>query len=163
MKKLLVLMLVLCMASAASALSLSITADTSDPFAIVSGGLDQDLYLALLGDGPLTYTLNKPPSPSLSDIAGTQQTMIDYGLGALVPAGFTGNLYILATAPATPPEEYVDGDYLRADGAAGDQVYACWFDEGGNFGVIGTVTLVPEPMTIALMGLGSLILLRRRK
>jgi len=160
MKKLLVLMLVLCMASAASALTLTITADLDDPFATVSGGLDQDLYIALLGDGALTTTLNVPPSPSMSGFAGTEQTLIDYGLGFLVPSGFTGDLYVLASAPA---EAYVDGIYLRGDGVAGDQAYACWFDEVGNSGVIGTVLLVPEPMTIALLGLGSLLMLRRRK
>jgi len=29
--------------------------------------------------------------------------------------------------------------------------------------IVGTVTVIPEPMTIALLGLGSLFLLRRRK
>jgi hypothetical protein len=143
MKKLLVLILVLGMTSAASALNLTITADPTAPIVYVSGGLDRDLYIALLGDGvgadSLVTTLHIPPSPGFSVQFGTEQGMINSGLGFLVPAGFTGDLYGLAAGPGEP---YVDGVYITGSGTAGDHAYACWFDTDGGYGVIGTVTLV---------------------
>jgi hypothetical protein len=142
MKKLLILLLVLGMASVASALNLTITADLDEPKAYVSGGLDQNLYIALLGDGLFSSVLNVPPAPSMSTWAGTEADMIAFGLGFLVPYGFSGDFYLLATTPATPPEEYVDGIYLTGTGVRSDHAYACWFDQMGGYGVIGTVTLI---------------------
>jgi hypothetical protein len=155
--------LVLGMTSAVSALTLEIKNDdvTFTPTAWVEGDLDQDLYLAILGNGPLTYTLGDE-APSLSEWFGTEADMITYGYGHLVPAGYTGDVYILGLG--MPPEEYVPGTYLKVSGTAGDMAYACWFDPMTTTeGVIGEVELLPEPMTIALLGLGGLFLLRRRK
>jgi len=143
MKKLLFLILVPWMTSAASALNLTITADPVAPNVYVSGGLDRDLYIVLLGDGvgddSLVTTLHVPPSPCLSGRVGNEQDMIDGGLGFLVPAGFTGDFYVLASLLDEP---YVDGVYITGSGTAGDHAYACWFDEDGGYGVIGTVKLV---------------------
>jgi len=87
--------------------------------------------------------------------------MIDKGFGFLVPTGYTGKVWIME---AQPGEAYIAGDYLTAfSNNIGIWSYAAWFDDVGNSGIIGHVFLVPEPMTLALLGLGSLFVLRHRK
>ena len=161
MKKLLVLMLVLGMNPAASALNLTIRMDPTTPIVTVGGELDQDLYIALLSkDGSLTdYTLGSA-APSMSMYFVTEAPMFDEGLGFLVPTGYTGEVWVMASQPGEP---YSAGDYLTATVNPIIGAYACWFDEDGGYGIIGEVVLLPEPMTLALLGLGGLFVLRRRK
>jgi hypothetical protein len=157
MKKLLVLLLVLGMTSAASAMTVS----QPDPLSlevVVSGDLTQDLYIILSSDGVLSGFTLGADAPDLSGYAGPTSDLAGMGL---FPAGYVGEYWVLASSQNPYP---LTGTYLTAmGGAVGDSVNLSWFDELGNAGDLGTIVLVPEPMTIAFLGLGGLLMLRRRK
>ena len=165
MKKLFILMLVLGMTSAASAVSLTLTQpDPLIPEAIVGGDLDQDLYIVLLCDGPMSVT------PLLGDpfvriLYEGPATDIPGFYPILSPDGkpYMGEYWGMAASDISV-YPIIGGEYLLGAASFGDWVYALWFDEVSftpNF--IGEISLVPEPMTLALVGLGGLFVLRRRK
>jgi hypothetical protein len=154
MKKLLALVLVLGLVSTASA---ALSLDISGLDVAISGGLEQDLYVVVVSsDGSVSMTLNIPPAPSMSGLAGPSSDLAGMGL---FPDGYTGSYWALTSGVG---ETYANGDYLTGSGAQGAIVYASWFDEYGGAGEIGSGTLVPEPATIALLGLGGLLLKRRK-
>ncbi|MFA5239588.1 MAG: PEP-CTERM sorting domain-containing protein [Phycisphaerae bacterium] len=157
MKKLLVLVLVLGMVSTAGA---ALSFGISGLNVTVSGGLEQDLYVVVVSDdGSVSMTLNIPPAPSMSGLAGPSSDLAGMGL---FPDGYTGEYWALTSGVG---ETYANGDYLTGSGAEGATVYASWFDEYGGSGFIGSgvLTSVPEPTTMALLGLGGLLLKRRKK
>lgn len=157
MKKLLVLLLVLGMASAASA-ALVEQPDSSSLAVVVSGDLGADLYLILSSDGALSGITLGADAPDLSGYAGPTSDLAGMGL---FPAGYVGEYWVMASSQNPYP---LTGTYLTAmGGAVGDSVNLSWFDEAGGMGDLGTIVLVPEPMTLALLGLGGLMMLRRRK
>jgi hypothetical protein len=161
MKKLLVLLLVLGMTSAASA-GLTLSAVDGDTVSL-DGDIDADIYVLVVSDGTLSpldgTALSIPAAPTLSGYAADSSAWI----GVIsFPAGMTGGSWVLASAPG---EAYQTGRYLTLDVAYSGQadVFAAWFNENtGGTGEIGRIT-VPEPMTVALLGLGGLLMLRRRK
>lgn len=151
MKKLLVFMLVLGLVSTAGA---ALSLDIDGLNVAVSGGLDQDLYVVVVSsDGSVGMTLNVPPAPSMSGYAGVAE--VDLAGMGMFPDGYTGSYWALTSGVG---ETYQDGDYLTGSGNVGATVFAAWFDEYGGYGIIG----IPEPATIAMLGLGAL-LIRRRK
>ena len=157
MKKLLVLLLVLGMTSAASAAIVS-QPDSDSLAVVVSGELAGDLYLILSSDGALTGITLGADAPDLSGYSGPTSDLAGMGL---FPVGFVGEYWVMASSQNPYP---LTGTYLTAmGGAVGDQVNLSWFDEAGGAGDLGTIILVPEPMTVALLGLGGLMMLRRRK
>lgn len=165
MKKLLVLFLVLGMTSAASAVSLSLDQATDmSPVAIVSGDLDQDLYIVLVCDGASLTNALGAGAPDISNYSGPATDVAGF-YPTNSPAGlpYAGEYWVMATTDDTV-YPIIGGEYLTGTAAIGDWVYACWFDEV-NFTptMIGEILLVPEPMTVALLGLGGLLMLRRRK
>ena len=165
MKKLLILMLVLGMTSAANAVITwsvdEVTIDiTVDPTAVVQ----------LVSDSGLSYTgvwVGADPSPlGVAEI--TSMTILPAALdGSAVPTAYAGWWQIegLDFNPddaivVTPGNHFdvtitglVEGTYTL-----GSDFYNT---VGDNASLL--VTVIPEPMTIALLGLGSLFLLRRRK
>jgi hypothetical protein len=158
MKKLLVLLLVLGMASAASAALVVSQPDPTSLEVVVSGDLTQDLYLILSSDGVLSGFTIGADAPDLSNYAGPTSDLAGMGL---FPVGYVGEYWVMASSQNPYP---LTGTYLTAMGGdVGDSVNLSWFDEAGGAGDLGTIILVPEPMTVALLGLGGLLMLRRRK
>ena len=157
MKKLLILMLVLGMTSLASAVTTVLT--------------DIELWY----DGTTVTVVGLNPdgisSTGIYDEAGQgtvgppYEMLIAAGdLAAMTgrPAGYNG---VDILAMASPVGTVTTGDWFQfgfADGAVGDTMtiydYAVSYTDP-----VGTLNLIPEPMTIALLGLGGLFLLRRRK
>jgi hypothetical protein len=158
MKKLLVLMLVLGMTSVAGA-ALSLTIDPLVPECSIDGLIESatTIYLFIASDASIAVSLGDA-APSMAGYAMDVATAQSYGIP--IPGAYpNGDAYVMAAAPG---EDYLTGTYLAGAGAAGDNVLVGWFDEVGGYGEIGAGVLVPEPMTIALLGLGGLFLRRRR-
>ena len=157
MKKLLVLTLVLGLSSAANAafdmividegggdFSLTFTCDADEP--------DEYFALGITAGGTLSNVAIGPDAPSMSDIWGP----IVPDLSAYLP-GLTGWYGVFASAAG---EVKTPGIWLTADAHIDSiaWVYLYSFDEAMNFTVE-----VPEPTTMALLGLGALLLRRHRK
>ena len=157
MKKVLILLLVVGMSSVAGA-DLNFNIATDAPSATIDGLIESTvtIYLFIGSDAPMTISAGGA-APSLAAFGGTVATFQGYGVP--IPTTYTdGEAWIMGSAPG---EDYLTGTYLIGVGAAGDSVLGGWFDEAGGYGEFGSGTLVPEPMTIALLGLGGLFLRRR--
>lgn len=169
MKKLLVLVLVLGIASLASAAG-SITAEMSGGGALPAGGISigdvitvkyfdssSNLSLWFDWDGGLRYA----------------QDLGDQGLLEEVPGTFTRHVSTTSNAEywaqnTTYQYTYGNGHILTIDLeaiAAGTLTLAAGQDVGDAGQTFATldVTVVPEPVTMALLGLGGVFLARRKK
>lgn len=164
MKKLLVLMLVLGMASAANATVITWSVDG------LTLDINETAVVQLVADDAITYSSPKYVgySPATTSL-GTITSMV-----ALAPAG--GNAEV-----QNPAQTGYDGwwtifskDLETPFTIASGSQYSVTVKglATGTFGLAsdsyGTsdtleVTVIPEPMTVALLGLGGLFLLRRRK
>ena len=166
MKKLLVLMLVLGMASLASAVLVS--SDTVTVGNIVwsvageqligtnaSGVGDNDTYAIWIdGDTSPWADIVVDAAPSLNDAAGD--------LGKINSWSFSGgtgyDVYGGDLDGMVMPNEAAGVWYqfdLSGEGTIGIGQYP-------SFDALGTITVVPEPMTMVLLGLGGLFLRRRK-
>ena len=162
MKKLLVLILVLGMNSAASATltlvpsMLDLTVNIGGPGGLNDGILEGDMYLVISSNGELTNYALTAAAPDLSGKFGYTE---DFG-GLGCPVGFTGEVWVLASSvngyPISEPVMTVVAESFR------DCVAIGWFDESMNSGII-EILCIPEPTTLALLGLGGLMLWWRRK
>lgn len=158
MKKLLILMLVLGMTSLASAVTTVLT-DIEllyDGTTVTVVGLNAVVYEKAIG----IYD-----EAGQGTVGPLYEVLIAAGdLGAITgrPAGYNG---VDISTLASPVGEVTTGDWFKfafADGAVGDTMTI--YDYAESYTVpAGTLNLIPEPMTIALLGLGGLALLRRRK
>ncbi len=156
MKKLLVLLLVLGMASTASAV---LTYSKSPTTVTIDGIIEADVYVIVTSDAilsPLSDLAIGTAAPSMTeyflDVAPGDGFFGDL-LG--IPAGFAGGSWTVNSAPG---EDYVEGNYLTLS-ISGSDILAYTYNETTQ----EIAEIVPEPMTIALLGLGGLFLLRRRK
>ena len=156
MKKLLVLTLVLGLSSAANA-AFDIAVSLVDDYFDVTVTCDADepdgyFALGITEGGTLSDVAIGPDAPSMSDIWGP----IVPDLSAYLP-GLTGWYGVFASAAG---EVKTPGIWLTADAHIDSiaWVYLYSFDEAMNFTVE-----VPEPTTMALLGLGALLLRRHRK
>jgi hypothetical protein len=170
MKKLLVLLLVFGLASTANAaiISLSVNASTaSDGTEDIDITVSPTITLSVISDtddhpwlmevsGPSAASSCAAPVPTAN--AGGMAAFVDYTGGGLWD-------YELSTAGA--PGSVLAGVQwnmqLTALGVIGDVFTVNLGPYGGTPVSSIEFTLTPEPMTIALLGLGSLFLLRRRK
>jgi hypothetical protein len=167
MKKLLILMLVLGMTSTASAaLTWSTSALTMNPTDVVTVQIHGSTDLPYPG-GPAW--VGNDPSPggvaSITSISALANAGGDAEVSDPTATGWPGWWTINAldvTAPFTiaPGAQW---DVVITAAAAG--TYVIGTDSYGSDGAddLLTITVVPEPMTIALLGLGGLFLMRRRK
>jgi len=179
MKKVLITLLVLGLASAANAgITLGVGGveapaeiDVSDVVQVIGADpvpANAALYLAVYGDlsisgGSMVYAGNLSSYQDLEDYA----TAIGYADGPALLAdfdafGLTGIVDLsaatLADGSATPAPLtglLIDGITMAGTGGQIDLL-----DDA--LGVMDSVTVVPEPMTIALLGLGGLFLRRRK-
>ena len=186
MKKLIVLMLVLGMTSYANAIILQISVDGNpDPVdsqiflapseTIMldihspsghSGSSADDVYFAIVVDpayGSITGGLGMPCAPSLSGM-----------LGASIQADWPGFVQLPADGPwgnvASSPQEVADpgtyfDEFIFHCEKEGDATVELWSSpDGAEMTLQDTLIIhqIPEPMTIALLGLGGLFLRRRK-
>ena len=176
MKKLLVLMLVLGLVSVANAALVRLDADATSPknttvdvcgtvTIVVAGPVaDYRVYLDItpgdcLVSGPTAVVLHQPPAGNQSSAS----VWSDYG---------TYKEATLTAASTSTPSDQIAGDHftttIDCSCLMEDYGQVCALVEiyGGNdpYPLVDSITLrcIPEPMTIGLLGLGGL-LLRRRK
>ncbi len=184
MRKLLVLVLVFVMASWANAAVVSFSAEDGLPGDTIGITVSSDeqvvgVMLALITDNGFGGIANPGAWDALfkNADAGYNGAAFDYGQGDLVAANgvvdpgvyATGILYtysydipsdaafgstIAFTVGDIPGVGYLSFIEYMAEGVA---------TEMSLTGMEFAATVIPEPMTIALLGLGSLFLLRRRK
>ena len=166
MKKLLILTLVLGFASSASALTVTLDPSGDQPLGVGSYDVyvvsDVDImpysYLVALADktyGSITVT-------ALSN-AGQDASVVSYGDGM----GYF-NVYAIETLDMSEPfDSILMGNQFQiavtyTGAAVGEDLTVLLM--GPDLSTLDSTTFqIPEPMTIALLGLGGLALLRRRK
>ena len=170
MKKLLILMLVLCMASMANAtLTLVSSAGTTMTTGTTSMiGINTDTGIA--GGGPWVNIIVDEGDPgSWTGSGGTiyyppaiaDPSVYTYYYGAY--SGY-GDAWILFGAAPTPT---LGGTGILADfefqcDGLGDVTISLYNSDFSSVITTLTITQIPEPMTIALLGLGGLFLRRRK-
>ncbi len=179
MKKLLIMMLVLCVTSLASATTISLTdegtqvsampGDTvtltiSSDGATALGIISMDTVLTVSGD-VITGAMNLTDCASYGWDPGFSDNPKFLGTTSVAVAGGSSNF---TTGNIAAIVGYVEVAYT-----GGIQVVsiAAGMNWGGSYLLDGSspvysqgiVEIVPEPMTIALLGLGGLFMLRRRK
>jgi len=163
MKKLLILALVLGMTSAASA-ALSLGGDIGGTIDIGTTGI-----VTVISDDTSNWMGYIEFDPTVVGVTGVVATTIA-GQDSYVlpdPLGWTGYYEIQAADMSEPFDSVQPGAQFEISvlGGAANAVYTISLLDSDWATVLdtGTVTVVPEPMTIALLGLGGLFLLRRRK
>ncbi len=154
MKKMLTLVVILSIASLANADLISISGFSVSGVTIsVNGTITNDSALALWTDN----------ATALSNfVVGSDVIVPLEASGEFFPIT-GGDIYNLSTF-ATSGKYPITGELLKADFAAGTvHVYAQEYNgDGIAVGDISTYTFVPEPVTMALLGLGGLFLRRRK-
>jgi hypothetical protein len=184
MKKLLIFILVIGMASAANAMVLGISADGDpdpvdstivlapsetielDIFDTEGYSIGDDVYFVLvtlpsvgtISGGEINLASNPPPDTYvLDDAVGT-------GFWPGPENGIGGSIVYYGTSGTFGPGVYIDGIEFHCEGP-GDAVIELWTSiDFVDWGLEDAVTIhqVPEPTTVLLLGLGGLLLRRRR-
>jgi hypothetical protein len=176
MKKLLVLLLVLGMASAANAtLQISVNGDkepvSSEIWLEPSQELTLDIWTDAIieqGVGEGYWALSTGELGSISGgvpLGNGTDTTIYAGASSYVPGeGVWGGVGAVNQSSYAAGTVLYDQIIFHCAGE-GDAVVTLYWDIFGTDEVIDSVTIhqIPEPMTVALLGLGGLFLLRRRK
>ena len=165
MKKMLTLLLVLGLASAASA-TVSLSLDGVNPLGtegdidvavtstlyVISDDTSAYLYDVTLADADATLGY-----PSINANAGNMAGVVDWSGGGVTDYELTA---------ADSGGNILAGIHFSMDmtplGAAGTSFYVELYEYGVGTVDDATINVVPEPMTIALLGLGGLFLRRRK-
>jgi len=175
MKKLLTLFLVLGLSSMASALTVNLSLDgstsmgttldvdiadvgTAISLGIISDTAGQVYFTALVmnkGSATISNVVNTTKAGDLgavADYSGTTQYLYALTIGGTTVLPAVG---VQFTFDLTPDSDLVV-----------DDTFDFWItvpdDSNGTPGQVVTVTIVPEPMTILLLGIGGLFLRRRK-
>ena len=150
MRKLLVLVVILAMAPVASAVTGTLT-DTGTAVELSVGEPLSDAYLAIVSD----------PGVLSNFVLGADAPTVSSSFGPISIAGQDGEVWGLGTGPG---EAHIAGVWLAADWASSSAVWVRAYEtvDTVNWTLLHEIQ-VPEPMTVALLGLGGLFMLRRRK
>ncbi|MCK4751949.1 MAG: PEP-CTERM sorting domain-containing protein [Planctomycetes bacterium] len=166
MKKLLVLMLVLVLASSASAALTDIELQLSGTTLTIVGknavSLSYGLY-NLGGAGAGGPTDVSGPGVILADGTGGDAggALASINVYQNVATNYSGFDFItLDSSPATDAIDAMDWFTVQYSGNVGD-VFTV-YDVSAGSATLGTLEVLPEPMTIALLGLGGLFLRRKK-
>ena len=192
MKKFLILMLVLCLASAANAVVVSTTQgyyyemevsatsstiDVGDTVTVeISAGTDSTGTSAMLGtilnisaaSSATVATISNSGDWSVAPVPTTTASGGGYNVnvsGTPLTTGIpTGNSIYTVTFVAVAGNVTIDATGGNWDGfTAAVGIDDGQYEYGAIYGLpYAQVTVVPEPMTIALLGLGGLFLRRRK-
>jgi hypothetical protein len=180
MKKFLVLMLVLGMTSSAWATVASFVVapeDVKDHYApsdSISIGVVADFYVGLFG---INYVYGEPtasspylhqllnsgivaPGDVINDGGVLVQAMMGQIAGANIEDGILPGQVVWGFeyhVPQVPPSTWLTIT------ASGVDIADAWYDQAVSSIVPLEIHVIPEPATIALMGLGGLLLRRRKK
>lgn len=151
MRKLFVLVAIFAMAPVASAVTGTLT-DTGTAVDLTLTGQTVDGYLAIVIEAPGTLSNFAP---------GAAAPSIRNSFGPIAVGADNGEVYGFGTAVG---EAYLDGVWLSADWSAAVTVWVSAYEtlDTVNWTLLDRIE-VPEPMTVALLGLGGLFMLRRRK
>ena len=167
MKKLLILMLVLGMASVANATTLSWSED-----AIVLPNPGDTAVVHLVADDNITFLSKKwqgysPASPSLGSITGIVALPAAGGDAEIqnpAQTGWPGWWTVFSKDLATPFTIASGSQYSVTIQGYATGTFGLDSDSYGGAGNdVLEVTVIPEPMTVTLLGIGGLFLMRRRK
>lgn len=168
MKKLLVLFLVLCMAPLASA-ALSISAPTAGSINIGSYAVSVSVSDAFPADFSIGVPLGKYTAGIVDLTSPSLVTATSGDLTSIVDFMSVAGAWSFSTADGdggTPPNL---GSGVRANitldviGNIGDTFDLFLYDATPAVITTLSYTIVPEPVTLTLLGLGGLGLLRRRR
>ena len=169
MKKLLVLMLVLSLATIANAtLTLRIGGNDTDEASILDSG---SIVVSIYKDttGPETPFIDVGASADLSTkftLSGAAMTTNAGNMGSFLDispqAGFQEYQVTIADSAGNITAGIQFN--VTVNGVSGqtyDVVVQQWDDGGNNIIDTATIHIVPEPMTLALLGLGGLFIRRK--
>ncbi len=167
MKKFVVLMLVLGMASLASAtiiMDVQAEANTNEDFTVtisgVASGIAPGMYfdIGLYGDGAALITSN-----AITAAAGASGAVAPYDpvwLGYELTVGEA----VDDTLPGNDPSDGLWITFTGSSAVEGTYTFELW-DYAVSLSAptaTGSINIVPEPMTMVLLGLGGLFLRRRK-
>jgi hypothetical protein len=166
MKKLIFLILVVGIASAANAMTLHLTTDlyaaTLDIDCIDGYIVGDDIYWALVGDtSEITFSGGSvgAAAPAYTGIYGYDAQVQGFCSAPLDGVwGYIGDIPGTSTGPGT----YIDEINWTLVGTYVTNVYLIGTTDFRTYTTLYQL-FVPEPMTLALLGLGGLFLLRRRR
>jgi len=175
MKKLLILMLVLGLASSASAVVVELYADDVNTLAVTVTSLSPSVEVSVYSDTGLGGSYGKVVTTDTG--IGTFSAMTSLpaaGDDRKVTNPYYGYAWawLVEAIDSSEPFNIAAGEHFyftytassfNADGSVQQTIDLC--NRDATWSVIETmvITQIPEPATIALLGLGSLFLMRRRR
>ncbi len=164
MKKMLALVLVLGMVAVSNAaIVANLTGNNTPGSGSISlnvsgvGGIDTMMVITIQGAGTLTSSLGTT-RPEASDFVATMAEI--YAGQATYGIAGNGDLWTMTSYTSTyPAGAWILANYSGA--VAGDVLTAYSTIDGETYTALDSITIVPEPITMALLGLGGLFIRRR--